>query len=327
LQISGVDQRRAYAASGQNVQYLTAIVPREDYVRRMYGKEVYAFLDDPCVTIHPSPDPNLLYVQTRSGFYMLNPTLPFDVHADNYLQRAGIASDAQKTALTIMVKKLKGKNLWQTFKAFYPFLGGTAASHSHNLISSSYQITWNGTLTHSSLGVKGNGSTGYGNPAFNPTTAGLGLNSTHASCYINVGDTTNGCQFGAPSGLANAENFQFALFGVGGSNFKFFDCYGTNTGRISVAHAGNTGMYTGSRTAANASNLYKNGVVIGTTSGASETLLNSDLFLFARNQAGAGAFTDCRMAMMSFGLGLTSQQQADLYTIVQEYQTSLGRQV
>lgn len=248
-----------------------------------------------------------------------------DPDAASFFTRAGITDPTQQNAINDLVIQLKNAGIWNSFVALYPFVGGTAGTHSHNLKSSAYQITWNGSPTHSASGVKGDGSTSYGDANFVPSTSGIGLNSTHFSCYINQADSVNGCQMGGPVTIASAEQFQF-FQSLGGTTF--FDCHGTGTARITGTPPANTGMFTGSRTATNAIALYRNSTSYATASGASETLSSSEVFLFGRSNSGAlNMPTDARIALMSIGTGLSTLELSAFYTAVQAYQTALGRQV
>jgi hypothetical protein len=56
-----------------------------------------------------------------------------------------------------------GLPLEETFEFIYPFVGGNAVAHSFNLVDPNRgRITWVGGVTHTSGGVTGNGTNGYG---------------------------------------------------------------------------------------------------------------------------------------------------------------------
>lgn len=248
-----------------------------------------------------------------------------DPDAASFFTRAGITDPTQQNAINDLVIQLKNAGIWNSFVALYPFVGGTAATHSHNLKSSSFQITWNGTVTHNANGVQGNGTTGYGDPGITPSTSGLLLNSTHGGCYINqVENTAKGAQFGGPS-LGTLDQFFQLTLQDGGANF-FYDCYGTATGRVSGTAQTTTGFYVGSRTSSNASAIYRNGVSAASGAGASETLCAGQIFILARNQGGTpGTFSDGRYALFTFGLGLSAAEMTAFNAAVQTFQTALSR--
>lgn len=94
----------------------------------------------------------------QGGLYVFG----VDPDAASFVARCGGLTAVQIAAVNRFVLMLKELGLWQKLVACYPFVGGTAAAHAQNLMSASYVISWFGGLTHSDLGVKGNGSTGYG---------------------------------------------------------------------------------------------------------------------------------------------------------------------
>lgn len=267
-----------------------------------------------------------------------NPTLPtepdtpslgnftIDPDAQSFFTRASITDPTQQSAVNNLVIQLKQAGIWTSMVALYPFVGGTAATHSHNLKSSSFQITWNGTVTHNANGVQGNGTTGYGDPGITPSTSGLLLNSTHGGCYINqVESVSKGAQFGGPS-LGTLNQFFQLNLQDGGANF-IYDCYGTTTGRVTGTAQTTTGFYVGSRTASNASAIYRNAVSVASGAGASETLCAGSIFILARADGPGvpGRFSDGRYALFTFGLGLSAAEMTAFNAAVQTFQTALSR--
>ena len=59
--------------------------------------------------------------------------IPFDIDAIKYIVATGNLTGTQKYAVNRYVKGLKKNGLWDKFVGIYPFMGGTAASHSINL--------------------------------------------------------------------------------------------------------------------------------------------------------------------------------------------------
>ena len=78
-----------------------------------------------------------------------------------------ISDSTIETALCNLVEGMKSDGIWTKMKAIYPFVGGTADTHKYNLkdprdLDAAFRITWAGGVTHASTGVKGNGTSGYG---------------------------------------------------------------------------------------------------------------------------------------------------------------------
>ena len=114
-----------------------------------------------------------------------------DTSATTFLAAAGITDSTQRGAVNTLVKDLKRFGLWTKLKAFYPFVGGTSASHKFNLIdprdlNEAYRLSFSGGWTHSSMGIKANGSNTSAETFLSLRTV-LGATSTQHSLgiYIN----------------------------------------------------------------------------------------------------------------------------------------------
>ena len=93
-----------------------------------------------------------------------------------------------------------GLPLEETFEFVYPFVGGSAAAHSFNLVDPTKgRITWVGGLTHDQFGTTGNGTNGFGKTgikfagALSGGGAGVTVDDTHVifGCHIFNGVATN----------------------------------------------------------------------------------------------------------------------------------------
>jgi hypothetical protein len=321
LQISGVDQRRAYAASGQNVQYLTAIVPREDHVRRMYGKEVFGNLGSPIVTVYPGVEANTVYVQTRAGLFLLRIDLPIDPDAEQFFTRVGPLSDSQRIAVTNFVKALKGGKIWNKFYAIYLYIGGTAAKHSHNLISSNYQITWHGTVTHNANGITGNGTTGFGDTGLKPSDmiANGGL-----SVYM------RGIPTGSNRKAIGVDDAVSIIYDIVTSPAtpERYGRFGVNAAAYSATTV-TAGFYSINRTGSTSLRFDYNGAQLATSPTPSSVVaINFNFYVLANNGAGIPTFfSNENDALTAIHAGFTQAESLIFYNAVQAYQTALGRQV
>lgn len=249
-----------------------------------------------------------------------------DVDAAGYFVRAGITSLTQQMAVNTLTIGLKDASLWTKLHAIYPFVGGTAAAHSHNLKSSSYQITWNGTLTHDANGVTSNGTTGYGDTGYNPLSVAADLSDAHISMYCRTASTA--CD---PIGCWDGGSRIFAIEGVvgGGPVAYNLDCNHLADGRMSGTLDGLAHTLITRRSTSDAEG-YNRGVTVGTKTGAVVGCLspNQNIFVCARNDAGApNWYYQGTMALSSMGASMTDTDAANFYTLVQAFQTSLGRHV
>ncbi|MDD5650794.1 MAG: SGNH/GDSL hydrolase family protein [Candidatus Nanoarchaeia archaeon] len=122
-----------------------------------------------------------------------------DLDALLFIENAAITNQIQKMAINVFVKDLKSiNNILPNFvnfttpsnsiiKAIYPYIGGNATSHKYNLLNpldsdDAFRLDFNGTITHSVLGIKGDGSTGYFDTHLIPSTI-LTLNNIFLAHY------------------------------------------------------------------------------------------------------------------------------------------------
>lgn len=231
-----------------------------------------------------------------------------------------------------LTRPVLNNGLWPLMTALYPFIGGTAASHSINLITpGTYSITWSGTVTHDANGITGDGTTGYGSTGLTP-----GL-FTPSSGHIAVYNRT-----AAPSATIraftgsyrNAPLRHFALFTNTSSNGIIATLNSTGVA-THVTVSDTRGLLVGSRTATGINDtqarIYRNGVGAGTlgSSTADATGISSDVIpiLAERYNGNVTIFIATNLALASYGAGLTTTQIDALGAIVESYQSALGRKV
>ena len=266
----------------------------------------------------------------------ITPIASIDSDAQAFITAASITDTTQKNALDTLVKGLKSANLWTKMKAVYPMVGGTASSHSYNLKNpAQFQITWNGGLTHSSTGVLPNGTNGYGDLNLIPSN-NLNSSNFHLSYYSR---TNNSVSSDVDMGTGTSTGtYASALFLRRNNNTAAFDSGNSSSAnRISASSQTNSqGFYIGSIRNNSDRILIKNGTNILTSSTSNNTniLMTANLFLFAYNEAPYGTqaispnyFGSKQCAFASLGDGLTNTDASNLYTIVQNYQTILSRNI
>jgi len=265
--------------------------------------------------------------QTTLNRFVGTPIYPsFDSDAQSFMTSASITDSTQQAAVNYLVTDLKSNNLWSKMKAVYPMVGGNATSHSYNLKNpSQFQITWNGGLTHSSNGVLPNGTTGYGNTNFNPSS-NITTNSAHHSFYFK---TNRSIYQTAVHGAYQSNQLDMALypyaFNIGWIN----DIFDNSTSRLTISTGDSTGYVIGTRSSSSSHKLFRNNTQIAsTTSATTGTPPNANYFIGALNYLGsANYFDNNQIAMATIGDGLTDTDASNLYTIIQNYQTILSRQV
>jgi hypothetical protein len=246
-------------------------------------------------------------------------------HAGAFIAAAPITDATQQAALRTMVTSLKQAKLFYKHKALYPFVGGSATTHSFNLINTAlYQMTWVNSPTHSANGVDFNGTSQYGRTGLIPSSV-LTLNDTALHYYSrdNVAVTT------IDLGSVNAAVTNlFRLIIRTATDTILSDQYNGTDGRLSAANTDSRGLFTTSRISAASHEVYRNGASLGSNATAGGALPDVEFYIGAQNIGGApSAFGQRQCAFCAIGEGLTPSEASTFYTIIQAYQTTLSRQV
>lgn len=249
----------------------------------------------------------------------------------NFINAAGITDPTQIAAITALVASAQANGWWDKCKAIYPFVGGTANSHKYNLkdprdANDAFRLTFYGNFTHSSTGIKGDGSTAWAQTYLVPSTS-LSLTSTALSYYTRDVPTSNRMAFAGSSTSGSNDRLYFYL--IWASNISYYDCYGTAGGTRVASATGipPKGLYMGSRTSATDSRIYRNGVQSGSTQ---STLMNNNitptsLQMFRQNNGTLYNNTEC--AFGTIGDGVDGALALVMYNDIQAFQTTLGRAV
>lgn len=246
-----------------------------------------------------------------------------DSDAQAFITAASITDATQKSAINQLVVDLKNYSLWAKMKALYPIVGGTASSHSYNLKDpTQYQISWGGaSMTHSSTGVS-NTAQGYGGTGIVPSTDLL-QDDVHISSYSRtLSPFSNNFDMLVSDG-AYVSALGMAIYYSGNNLFSVNSApWGTAT------TATYYGLFTATRQNSTTASLYQNSSSVGTT-GSSVALPAFQIVTCAFNVGGSIAYPSGikEWAWFSIGNGLDATDVSNLYTAVQAYQTTLGRQV
>jgi len=257
----------------------------------------------------------------------LMPKAPaFDPDAQAFITAAVITDVTQQGAINTLVLALKGYSIWTKFKAIYPIVGGTASQHKFNLkdprdLDAAFRLTFAVGVTHSSTGMVGNGSSGYADTFFTPSTSGMLLNSAHLGFY----SRTNSNAYQVEMGNWNNTASTLILIRQAGNGTVRMNNGAFN---INFANTNAQGFYLSNRTASNVIKAFKNGVVQVTSAQVSNSLPTTKITLLAFNDNGLVQYYSTKQcAFASIGDGLTDAEAANFYTAVQAYQTTLSRQV
>ena len=231
-----------------------------------------------------------------------------------------------------LISNMKNIGTWDLCNAVYGFVGGTAASHKFNWknpidTDAAFRLTYGGNVTHNSLGIKGDGSTAFGDTKLIPSTY-LTTNSTHLSLYCNFYSSVNGVDFGAGEGSGGSTDNRINI-SLQFSGLILTDQYSfSGGGRASVTMAGSKGFYLTNRESSTSLKLIKNGLTIASNT-SSATLLslpNRSIYILAENRfVGTTNYTQRGFGFATIGAGLTDTQAIQQSQIVTNAQNILNR--
>jgi hypothetical protein len=255
------------------------------------------------------------------------PKTSVDADAQAFLTAAAITDPTISSSIDKLVVDLKSAGVWTKMKAIYPMVGGTASTHKFNLkdprdLNAAFRLQFLGGITHSSNGILGNGTNGYANTFLSPSS-NLTQDSTHLSFYSRTNVSSTQVEISALGGNPNRITLEISFLGAFDS-----DLYNFSTGRVAAANANSTGFYVASRINSTTHKAFKNNSQLGSTNtGASASLSNITNNLVLLAQSPSINFSSKQCAFSSIGDGLSDTEAANLYTAVQNFNTTLNRQV
>ena len=223
-------------------------------------------------------------------------------------------------ALNTLESDLTTYGLTAKMKALYPFVGGTAGKHSYNFMNTAqYQITWNGGITHTSNGVQGNATNGYGDTGLNDNSV-LSLNNSHISIYSRTNKEALMCDIGfRDAGVSSGGR----IFSKHIGNF-YASMHNEDT---PIVNSGTSqGLFLSNRVGSTETRNFQNSTLKLLTVN-SITKNNLTVYICGSNSGFANFLSDRQFAFASIGDGLTDTEAANFYTAVQTFQTTMARQV
>jgi len=248
----------------------------------------------------------------------------FDYDALVFLNTTGITTSSIRLAINYLVFSLKVNGIWSKLNAIYPFVGGTAATHKFNLkdprdLDVAFRLFFSGGWTHSSTGALPNGTNAYANTFLTPSTQ-LSLNGHSFGIYSRTNNITGNRIYGSFSSATQTLQQNIVLppgfvsaFQSGNSLFT----YAINT----------TSLHVATRTSSTVFKGFRAGVLVGSSATPMTTLPTFSFYFGARNQTTVFGYSPHQLAFGFLGAGLTDAEATILYTIVQNFQTILARQV
>ena len=252
-----------------------------------------------------------------------------DPDAQAFLTATGITDATITSAINTLTLSLKANNLWTKMYAVYPFVGGTSGTHKYNLkdpqdTNAAYRLVFNGGFTHSSTGLLGNGVNSYANT--NLAMNVLPQSNASLTVYCRTNTTGNRVEMGI---YYTTIGFYSLLCARLTNNFQTR----LNSGATDalIANTDSRGFFQVYRD--DATNL-KNKKGTATPTSFARSSVSSGGFTFPYfigdlnfNSSPLGYYTNREYSFASLGEGYTDAEAANLYTIIQTFQTSLSRQV
>lgn len=248
---------------------------------------------------------------------------PLDEDVEAFVTAAGISDETEIDALQYLVTELKAESLWDNYIALYPIVGGTATTHKFNLkdpqdTNGAFRLTFSGTITHDATGMQGNGSNGVANTYVIPNTH-LSLNDNHIAFYSNTSGAIDDAEMGVADWGAEPGLF-INMRATDGEDYSINNI----TGYPSRAWATDTGLYVNNRTSSANYKLLRNGTIT-TYTATSTTRNNEPIYILGLNSPNLPNYSSRKCQFASVGTGFSDAELATFETIVETYQTMLGR--
>jgi hypothetical protein len=250
------------------------------------------------------------------------PSASYDTDALSYIAAMSVAPDnPHKLAISELFAGLKTDSIYTTLDDFG--ITAVATQQAARLKCKSLgTITENGGLTWTAdQGYTGNGSSGYLDTNYNPSTQGVQftLNSNAIGAYnrLNLNEAT------ATMGHANSGTSVTIITPRNGGNFLGKSVCNTN---LSAANSDSRGIHSVRRTTSTSQQIFKRGTSQASGSTTSVSIPNNNIYVLCYNNNGSAAlFSNNQVSFWFVGAGTVPQ--STLETRVNNYMTRLGTNV
>jgi hypothetical protein len=251
-----------------------------------------------------------------------------DPDAQAYITaNTAITSSADITAIDTFFKTLKSDGIYKDIHAMYLPIWGSATANKWNLkdprdLDVAFRLQFFGGVTHASDGVVGNGSNGYAETYYSPSTSG-NLGSGHLSFYSQTNLNRNEVEIGCRQSTPFTSFFFLQLRTFSGSS----DAYIHENSFLAAAVADSRGFFIGNRGSTNYKNRWRNSTKIATANTSSTSLSTLNVFLLANNLNGSiNEPSQKKCSFASIGEGFTDTQETRFFNAVQALMTHFGIQ-
>ena len=246
-----------------------------------------------------------------------------DANANAFITATAITDTTEKSAVQQLAFSLKQQLLWSAMKAIYPMVGGTSTTCKFNLVDSrdldaAYRLQFFGGWTFSANGAQPNGTNANADTFYNPFVQGVPTSSS-LSYYSRTNISAAEAEMGAIVG-ALRWSLIIKYFGTFQSQFN-----NTTTGAANVAMGSTSlGLFMGDRISTTVHKGFRQGVeIISNTQTMTDANPNTNVALASFDTI----YSSKQCAFAHIGSGLGTAGSASFNTIVQTFNTTLGRAV
>ncbi len=234
----------------------------------------------------------------------------------------GAALDAaKKDALSAAVKSYRFLGTLTKLHIRLVTMGGTSAAHKINFVDprdadNAFRLTYHGTITHSSNGMQGDGSTGWADTHFQMSE--LFVDDVYMAVYTRS---------------SSSSSFEMGTFGTGGKRTDFSSNFSGPAARINAPNlfqaAGSfVAGYQDAQRDGNVHSVFRLGVSLGTQAVTEQDVSDQTLGLMAENSVVAvNSFSSNSICYFAIGRRLTTPQRKGEKIINQVLQSALSRAV
>jgi hypothetical protein len=225
----------------------------------------------------------------------------------------------EKAALNTLIDGMKSAGVYSNMVDFGLYMGATEAAHVLSF-KNAFNLSYPSSSVHDAGGAIGISLTGIV-----PATH-LTHHSTAFGFYSQSAGEFNNVDMGADEADISRRFILYASTTARGFSEMLSDQYSYTYGRISYTGANTgAGFYVSSRTANNALALYINGAQVATLSTTETTAMPTNQIAVGGNYNGTIAPGNRKVSFWFVSTGLSDTQVATLSTLVNDFQTALGR--
>jgi hypothetical protein len=282
----------------------------------------------------PTQTPTITQTPTNTGTPTPSPTPPASgtTEANAYLTAVvnaggtGITSTVSAATVTLFTS-LVSNGLYDKITAFYPLLGGNSDGCKFNAknpinTDAAYRLTFFGGWTFNPSGATSNGTTAYADTFLAPSAQTL--NSQHYSIYMGNNNVYTGVgknYFGCAQVVSSTQYYN--VIGQDGAPRWFYGV--SSRGSNPVLTPNTQGFILMASSGSTNEALYRNGSIISTSIPLGRATMTRTNYIAAMNNGTAIQHYDNQYRFVTMGSGLTAAEVSTLSTIINTFQTTLGR--